>query len=212
MVLLRSIETRAGFVGKDVVSHDEGSRVGLLEFDEESSEGGALLGSSGIFGFFVVGGHASDVTDTDGVSIVVHAVGTDLFFWASFVDAAIAIDDVVITDAFPTSGFVPAIDVLDGIVLAFGSGGAVDDDKGYCSHGGSGGFKGLILDTSAEKSPFDRRMLRPSLAYCRMVGICDATANINSRPTAVMTLPSITPMGGQKKPPMMSERLMNRSR
>lgn len=43
-------------------------------------------------------------------------------------DAAIAVDDVVVADALPASGFVPTVNVLNGIVLAFGRGGAVDDE------------------------------------------------------------------------------------
>lgn len=112
----------------------------MLEFDEEGTEGALLSFGTGVLGFLVVCGHASDVADAYGVLVVVLTVSTDLFLWASFVDAAIAVDDVVIADAFPASGFVPAVNVLDGVVLVFGRGGAVDDDESYLAHGGSGGF------------------------------------------------------------------------
>ena len=121
-IFLSCIETGAGFIGKDVVAHDEGARVGLLEFDEEGTQSGFLFGGTSVLGFLAVGSHSSDVADANGVFVVVQTVGTDLFLWASFVDAAVAVDDVVIADSFPTSGFVPAVDVLDGVVLAFGCG------------------------------------------------------------------------------------------
>lgn len=105
------------------MAHNEGAGVGLFEFDEEGMDGALLGFGAGILGFLVVGGHASDVADADGVLVVVQTVGTGLFIWMSFVDAAIAVYDVVITDAFPASGFMPA-----GVVLAFGGGTTVDDD------------------------------------------------------------------------------------
>ncbi len=99
----------------------------MFEFHEEGTYGGFLFRCSGILGFLIIGGHASDVTDADGVLVVVQTVSTDLFLWTSFVDAAVTVDDVVITDAFPASCFVPMVDILDSVVLAFGSCGAVDD-------------------------------------------------------------------------------------
>ena len=55
--------------------------------------------------------------------------------------------------------------------------------------------------TSAEKSPFCRRMVLPPLAASIRVGIWARMAKASSMPTAVSTLLSITPIGGQTKPP-----------
>lgn len=46
-------------------------------------------------------------------------------------DAAIAIDDEMIADAFPAFGFMPAVDVGNCIVTAFGGGTTMDDDLLY---------------------------------------------------------------------------------
>ena len=59
-------------------------------------------------------------------------------------------------------------------------------------------------DISAEVSAWVIRILPPLLSAS---GIWATTANINSRPTAVRTEPSITPIGGQKKPPMINRAL-----
>ena len=55
--------------------------------------------------------------------------------------------------------------------------------------------------TSAEKSPFCRRMVLPPLAASIRVGIWARKAKASSMPMAVSTLLSITPIGGQTKPP-----------
>lgn len=49
-------------------------------------------------------------------------------------NAAISIDDELVADAFPTLGFVPTVNVGNGVVLAFGGGTTMDDDFGYLSH------------------------------------------------------------------------------
>ena len=41
-IFLCCIKAGAGFVGEDVVSHNEGARIGLLEFDEEGTDGRAM--------------------------------------------------------------------------------------------------------------------------------------------------------------------------
>ena len=50
-------------------------------------------------------------------------------------------------------------------------------------------------------------MERPALIAS---GILSMVANISSNPTALRTLPSITPMGGTKKPPTISKMLTTR--
>ena len=59
-------------------------------------------------------------------------------------------------------------------------------------------------ETSAVKSPFCRRIRLPPLAASIKSGSWAREAKASSSPTAVKTLPSITPIGGQMKPPTMS--------
>lgn len=49
-------------------------------------------------------------------------------------DSAIAIDYEVEADAFPATGFVPAVNVGYSIFFAFDGGRTVDNDLGYLSH------------------------------------------------------------------------------
>ena len=65
-----------------------------------------------------------------------------------------------------------------------------------------------VDDTSIEESPLVSLMLLPFLAASMRAGSWARTPNIRSSPTAVRTLPSMMPMGGSKKPPMMSRRLI----
>ena len=62
-------------------------------------------------------------------------------------------------------------------------------------------WKQLSELTSAEKSPFCRRMVLPPFAASISVGTWARMAKAGSMPTAVSTLLSITPIGGQTKPP-----------
>ena len=54
--------------------------------------------------------------------------------------------------------------------------------------------------TSMDESPLVSFTLLPALMAS---GIFSTVANMISNPTAVRTLPSICPIGGQKNPPMM---------
>ena len=92
----------------------------------ESPEGIFLCRGAGVLRE-VVGGETPDIADADGVGIVALAVSSDHFEWATGVDAAVTIDDVMVANHLETPGFVPAVDVGNGIVLALGSGGTVDD-------------------------------------------------------------------------------------
>ncbi len=97
----------------------------MLEFDKEGAHGGFLLWGAGV-GCFAVGIKTAFVTDSDAMLVVVQTMGSDLGFWASSVDAAIAVDDVVVADAFPTSGFVPAVNLFYAGGLIGTDGTAVD--------------------------------------------------------------------------------------
>ena len=58
------------------------------------------------------------------------------------------------------------------------------------------------------KSPLVSLMLLPFLAAEIRAGSWARTPNIRSQPTAVRTLLSMMPIGGSKKPPMISRRLI----
>lgn len=104
------IEGGAGFGGEVAVAVDGGVGVEFAEGGEEGGEGGALLGGAGVFG----GGFRSwsrgtpaDIDDADGVGVVTGGVGSDEVDVATFVDGAVAVDDVVVADVGPALGFVP---------------------------------------------------------------------------------------------------------
>ena len=99
----------------------------------ESSEGIFLLRGAGVLRP-TSGVESPNVADADGVGIVAFAVGSDYFEWATGVDAAVTIDDIVVANHLEAPLPVPAVYVGNGIVLALGSGGTVDDDLGDLSH------------------------------------------------------------------------------
>lgn len=127
-------EGGAGLRGELVVAVDGGLRVVFPELMQEGSEGVALLGGAGVLGGAPVLGKASDVADAYAVGIVTLAMGSCFVEGAADVDAAIAIDDVVIAYLAETSGAMPAVDVGNGVVTSFGGGTAMDDDLGDLSH------------------------------------------------------------------------------
>ena len=80
------------------MTHDEGARIGLLEFDEEGTHGGTLLGSASV-GRFAVGIKASFIADADAMAVVVLHMGADNRLWSASFDAAISTDYIVVADA-----------------------------------------------------------------------------------------------------------------
>ena len=71
---------------------------------------------------------ATDIADTDAVLVVTYAVSSRQCDRASFVDATIEVDDVVVADAVEATGTVPPVDVGYGEGMAFLGGTTVDDD------------------------------------------------------------------------------------
>lgn len=100
-----------------------------------------------------LGAEPPDVADADGVGIVTLAVSSDHFEWATGVDAAVTIDDIVVANHLEAPGLVPAVDVGYGIVLALGSGGTVDDELGDFSHN-----QNLIFSTQNTQNTQNRMM------------------------------------------------------
>ena len=70
-------------------------------------------------------------------SLELYEKGTEgalLGFGATLVDAAVTVDDVMVAAAVPSACLMPAVDVGNGVVLAVGGGGAMDDDEGNGTH------------------------------------------------------------------------------
>ena len=113
--------------------HEEGTGVGGVEAAEQRPQGGLLsLGAS-------VGGLTSDVepsliADTDGVGIVVAAVGTGHGLGAARLYRPVTTNNVVVTDALPTLCPVPGIDLCGGTGPLGPHSRAVDYQQAYRSH------------------------------------------------------------------------------
>ena len=95
-----------------------------------------LLGCASVLWCLVVGGKSTDVADSNAVGVVSLAVCAYQLYRATFVDSAVEVDDVVVTDLGEATLTMPAVDVSDGERLAFGCGGAMDDDVSDFSHKG----------------------------------------------------------------------------
>ena len=93
-----------------------------------------LLWRACVLGCLSVLGHTTNVADTNTVSIMPQAMGASYVLGTPLVDAAVTIDDIVITDVGKMAGQVPASDVLHREVLAFGGSTAVYDDFGDFTH------------------------------------------------------------------------------
>lgn len=83
---------------------------------------------------FSVLGHTTNVTDANAVGIMPQAMGASDVLGTPLVDAAVPIDDIVITDVGKLACQVPTANVLHREVLAFGSSTAVYDNFGDFTH------------------------------------------------------------------------------
>ena len=93
-----------------------------------------LLWRACVLGCFSVLGHTTDVADANAVGIMPQTMGASYVFSTSLVDAAVTIDDIVITYVGKMAGQVPTANILHREVLAFGGGTAVYDDFGDFTH------------------------------------------------------------------------------
>lgn len=87
-----------------------------------------LLWRACVLGRFSVLGHTTNITDANAVGIMPQAMGASYVLSTSLVDAAVPIDDIVITDVGKLACQVPTTNVLHREVLAFGGGRAMNDD------------------------------------------------------------------------------------
>ena len=93
-----------------------------------------LLWRACVLGRFSVLGHTTDVADANAVGIMPQAMGASYVLGTSFVDAAVPIDDIVITYVGKLACQVPTTNVLHREVLSFGSGRAMNDNFCDASH------------------------------------------------------------------------------
>ena len=93
-----------------------------------------LLWRACVLGRFSVLGHTTDVADANAVGIMPQAMGASYVLGTSFVDAAVPIDDIVITYVGKLACQVPTTNVLHREVLTFGGGRAMNDNFSDASH------------------------------------------------------------------------------
>ena len=93
-----------------------------------------LLWRACVLGRFSVLGHTTDVADANTVGIMPQAMGASYVLGTSLVDAAVTIDDIVITDVGKLACQVPTTKVVHREVLAFGSCRAMNDNFSDASH------------------------------------------------------------------------------
>ena len=87
-----------------------------------------------VAGSLAVGGKASYVCHSDGMGVVVLAVGTDFLFGAPRLDGAIRWNDIVVAAAAPSEQAMIAVDVRHPQRTARPVGGAMHDNKSNLSH------------------------------------------------------------------------------
>lgn len=93
------------------MTDDDGTGVGPVKLFEERTECGFLPRCASVLGIALCV-ESTFVTDADRVAVVVFDMSSHHRFWATFLDAAITSDDVVIADAVGVAtGPMPRIDL-----------------------------------------------------------------------------------------------------
>ena len=112
------------------------SCMGIIKFQlvHQLPQSSLLLRSACVLWRFSVLGHTTNIADANAVGIMPQAMGASYILSTSFVDAAVPIDDIVITYVGKLACQVPTTNVVHREVLAFGSGTAVYDDFGDFTH------------------------------------------------------------------------------
>lgn len=121
-IFLFGIKAGTCLVREITMAEDCGAGELGLELVQEGEECVLLRLRPCVLRGLAVLGEPADVADADGMGVAVLAVCADFGEWSALVDAAVTVDDVVIADALEATGTVPAVDVGDGEIFAFGSG------------------------------------------------------------------------------------------
>ena len=93
-----------------------------------------LLWRACVLGRFPVLGHTTDVADANTVGIMPQAMGASYILGTPLVDAAVPIDDIVITYVSKMACQVPTTNVVHREIFAFGSCRAMNDNFSDASH------------------------------------------------------------------------------
>lgn len=83
---------------------------------------------------FSVLGHTTNIADANAVGIMPQAMGASYVLGTSLVDAAVTIDDIVITYVGKLACQVPTTNALHREIFSFGSGRAMNDNFSDASH------------------------------------------------------------------------------
>lgn len=112
------------------------SCMGIIKFQlvHQLPQSSLLLWRACVLGRFSVLGHTTNIADANAVGIMPQAMGASYVLGTSFVDAAVPIDDIVITYVGKMACQVPTTNIVHREVLAFGGGTAVYDDFGDFTH------------------------------------------------------------------------------
>ena len=128
-------EGRAGFVDalEFAMANDQG--IGVVYFKRtEQREESLLLGwGTGIFGY-AFGIESALVADADGVGVVMAGMGPYHLLRATEVELTVAGNVVVVAAAFPATGLVHLVEIIQRQVLVRARCRAVNDNKVYSSH------------------------------------------------------------------------------
>ena len=116
------------------VPHNQRLRITLMQILQQGFESPLLRLYSGVTRSLAVSSKASDVCHTDGMGVVVLAVGTDLLFWSPHLNTAVNRNDIVVSASAPSEGTMIAVDVRHPKGTARPVGGAVHDNKSNLSH------------------------------------------------------------------------------
>lgn len=93
-----------------------------------------LLWCACVLGRFSVLGHTTNIADANAVGIMPQAMGASDVLGTSLVDAAVPIDDIVITYVGKLASKMPTANVVHCEIFAFGGGRAMNDNFSDASH------------------------------------------------------------------------------
>ena len=134
-IFVGGVEARTTLAGvEDIVADDEGlGEAGVQPLQQPKH--GRLLRLRARIGGNPLGIQAPLITDPDAVSVVPHAVGSNLLEPAPRLDGAVAPDHKVVAAPFPSLPAVPVVDVAHTALLRWSHSRAVNNDQRDGTHG-----------------------------------------------------------------------------